>query len=902
MSENQKEKFVIIDGNSLIHRAFYALPSTMKTGRGEHTNAVFGFLRMLLKLLDEERPEYLAVAVDPPGPSFRQQIYADYKGHRQKTPPELGEQMMRAREILEAMRIPIFEVEGFEADDVIGTLATQARAEKLEAIIVSGDADLLQLVDDTVTVLLTRRGITEVDRCNRLYLQERFGLTPEQWVDFKALKGDPSDNIPGIPGVGDKTARRLLTDFGSIDGILAALPQLKGKLRQNLEENRELLITGRDLNTIRRDLSLSFSRDSCRRTEPDYEKLLTLFEELEFKSFADKVAGLSPGAKAEPVEPPLRGKPVTSLAQLSDLLDGLEQGVTMALLAETAPGRPYWRYPPELLAFAFDEERCYYLEPAGFKQPAEIFRLIDRAFERSCGGLIGYEIKYFYSFFHQASLGEPPFTFDCRLAAYLIDPGSGRYELDRLFSDYLGLPVPEPAGRGSNREKLTVEQRGRLLASRAASLFSLQEKLAACLEEHALDRLYYNLELPLTAVLAAMERQGIAVDLQLLHDLTAEIRSRIDHLEARIYALAGESFNLNSPQQMATILFEKLKLPVVRKTKTGYSTDARVLAELAPHHEIVAEILHYRQLIKLEGTYLSGLLPLVDDDEKKIYTTFNQTVTATGRLSSSDPNLQNIPIRLEEGRRIRSAFIPSHSDRVFLSADYSQIELRVLAHLSRDPILLDAFSKDEDIHRRTAAEVFHVAPEEVSVAMREKAKAVNFGIIYGISDYGLAQNLGVSRQEAQRYIKSYFDRYEGVREYMEQVITRAREDGYVTTILERRRYLPEIRSSHFGRRSFAERMARNTPVQGSAADIIKLAMLRVAQTIWDGGFKAKLLLQIHDELLFEVDQGELDFFAPVIRREMEQAYSLEVPLKVDLKYGYNWAELKPWSPLQYHSD
>lgn len=896
MGKNKKEKFVIIDGNSLIHRAFYALPATMQTGRGEHTNAVFGFLRMLFRLFEEEQPDYVAVAVDPPGPSFRREIYADYKGHRQKTPHELGEQMVRTREVLEAMRIPIFELPGFEADDVIGTLSTQAAPEKVEALIISGDADLLQLIDDGVTVLLTRRGITSVDRCNRRYMEERFGLTPEQWVDYKALKGDPSDNIPGIPGVGDKTARRLLAEYGSIDKIMEALPQLKGKLRQNLEENRALLDRGRELNTIRRDLPLQFTRECCRRSNPDREKLLVLFEELEFKGFAAELRASFPGLKSGQGQRPLYGEPLTDPGELSRLLESFKPGSRMALLAEPSPGRPYWRSPPALLAFAFDEANCYYLEPAAFKDPDELWKIFDHAFERPGGELIGHGVKYLYSFFRQAGLSEPPFTFDCRLAAYLIDPGSGRYELDTLLSEHLGRPVAEPAGRGGRgSEPLPLRQRGLLLADSAAFLLPLQEKLALSLQENDLDGLYYNLELPLSMVLASMERQGIAVDLQLLQDLTAEIHSRIDGLEEKIHTLAGESFNLNSPQQLAVILFEKLKLPVVRKTKTGYSTDARVLAELAPHHEIVAEILHYRQLIKLEGTYLSGLLPLVDEKEKKIYTTFNQTVTATGRLSSSEPNLQNIPIRLEEGRRIRGAFVPSRPGTLFLAADYSQIELRVLAHLSQDPILLEAFRRDEDIHRRTAAEVFQVAPEEVTAAMREKAKAVNFGIIYGISDYGLAQGLGVSRQEAQSYIESYFQRYKGVREYMERVIAQAREDGYVTTLLERRRYLPEIRASHFGRRSFAERTARNTPVQGSAADIIKLAMLRVEQTIRSGGFSAGLLLQIHDELLFEVDAAELAFFAPVIRGDMEQAFALEIPLKVVLKYGENWAELKPWA-------
>lgn len=890
----EKEKFVIIDGNSLIHRAFHALPPTMQTVRGEHTNAIYGFLSMLFRLLEEEQPHYIAVAFDPPGPSFRQKIYADYKGHREKTPRELGEQMARIREILEAMRIALFEVPGFEADDVIGFLTQKAKEERLEAVVVSGDADLLQLVDDSVEVLLTRRGITMVDRCNRAYLQERFGLTPEQWVDFKALKGDPSDNIPGIPGIGDKTARNLLWEYGSIEGILESLSLLKGKLRENLEVNREQLFTGRELNMIRRDLPLEFTRHCCRMEEPDLGLLLPLFQDLEFKNFSERVMASFPGAAGSVPELPLRGDRVRDAVQLSAILSGLEQGSKMAVLAQRAPERPYWRRPPRLLAFALDEARCYYLDPADFTAQEGIWKLFARAFQNCSGGLVGHGVKYFYSFFSHSGLDEPPFTFDCRLAAYLVDPGRGSYDLQGLLSRYLGLPAMETSGKERRGEPLDMEQQGRTLATAAAYLFSLQEKIGASLAERSLERLYYDLELPLASILAAMERQGIAVDLSLLHDLTAEICSRIGGLEEKIYALAGESFNLNSPQQLAEILFERLKLPVVRKTKTGYSTDARVLAELAPQHEIVAEILRYRQLIKLEGTYLSGLLPLVDSGDHKLYTNFNQTVTATGRLSSSEPNLQNIPIRLEEGRRIRFAFIPSRRNRVFLAADYSQIELRVLAHLSRDPILLDAFRKDEDIHRRTAAEVFHVPAEEVSAAMRGKAKAVNFGIIYGISDYGLAQGLGVSRKEAQRYIESYFARYEGVSEYMQRLIREARETGYVTTLLGRRRYLPEIRSTHFGRRSFAERTARNTPVQGSAADIIKLAMLRVARTIRDGGFGAQLLLQIHDELLFEIDESKLNLIAPVIRQDMEQACTLEIPLKVDLKCGPSWAELETW--------
>ncbi len=887
-----KEKFIIIDGNSLLHRAFYAIPA-LQSSSGEHTNAVYGFTNMLMKLLEDEQPAYAAVAFDPPGPSFRHAVYEAYKGHRQKTPAELVEQMQRAREILEAMRIPVFEVDNFEADDVIGTLAERADEKSLETVVVSGDADLLQLVGGAVTVLLTRKGITQMERYDPKLLQERFGLEPRQVIDFKALKGDPSDHIPGVPGVGEKTARRLLEEYSSVENLYASRERLDEKLRSVLEQHWDRLFTGRDLVALRRDVPLDFSWEQCRRGDPDYPRLLKLFGELEFKSLAARVRQIAPAAPVELSETP-GGEAVEDEARLEQLLDGLPAGANLALLAEAPPGRPYWRENPSLLALALSPDQAYYLDPERFDRQGEaIWRALARAWGRGVT-LIGHNNKYFYNYCHLRQLPAPPFAFDTELAAYLLEPTRGSYGLHQLIQEYLDCRLSPPAAApGKQKEQLSPGQRGRILAACAGQLFPLRQKLDAMLRQQELQPLYYELELPLVAVLAGMERQGFAVDLAVLGGLAAEIRGRLEELEEEIYRLAGERFNLNSPPQLSCILFEKLRLPVVRKTKTGRSTDARVLEELACHHEIVAKLLHYRQLVKLEGTYLSGLAPLVDPAEKKIYTTLNQTVTATGRLSSSDPNLQNIPIRLEEGRRIRRAFVPAFPAGVLFAADYSQIELRILAHLSRDPILLEAFTSDEDIHRRTAAEVFHVPPEEVTEAMRTKAKAVNFGIIYGISDYGLGQGLGVSRQEAQRYIDSYFERYLGVKEYVAGIVKLAREAGYVTTLLNRRRYLPELRSAHFGRRSFAERIARNTPIQGSAADIIKLAMLRIDAVIREGGFKAKMLLQIHDELLFEVEERELPFFAPVARREMEQAFTLSVPLKVDLKWGRSWAELKP---------
>ncbi|MEW5785014.1 MAG: DNA polymerase I [Bacillota bacterium] len=883
------DKLIVVDGNSLIYRAFYALP-LLQNSRGEHTNAVYGFTGMLLKLLEDEKPAYIAVAMDYPAPSFRNRIYEHYKGHREKTPAELGEQVLRIREIMDALCIPVFEVEGFEADDIIGTLAGLAAERAMQITVVTGDADLLQLVGGPVTVMLTRKGISQMDRYDRESLLERFGLEPSQMIDFKALKGDPSDNIPGVPGIGDKTARRLLEQYGSLERLYAARGELSGKVAENLDLYREQLFTGRELVTLCNKVPLDISWEKC-RFQPDYSRLLELFDDLEFKSLAARVRNFLPQQPAG-VDEPLRGELVLDQARLGQLLGALAAGDNLSLLFESPPGRPYWREQLPLIALAAGEDHGFYLYPESFK-PGETaaWNLLAQTWARGVD-LICSDAKFLYNYLEHRGVRAPEILFDVRLAAYLLEPTRGSYDLPQLLKEYLGLPLPaDPPERG--KCPLTPEQQGNRLATWACSLHPLREKLKSLLAERSQLELYHRLELPISAVLARMERQGLAVDQAFLGELALEIRGRLESLEEEIYALAGERFNLNSPQQLSAILFEKLQLPVVRKTKTGRSTDARVLEELAPRHEIVAKLLHYRQLIKLEGTYLSGLAPLVDPVEKKIYTTLNQTVTATGRLSSSEPNLQNIPIRLEEGRRIRLAFIPSAKEQVFLTADYSQIELRIMAHLSQDPILLEAFRHDEDIHRRTAAEVFSVAPEAVTGAMRNKAKAVNFGIIYGISDYGLAQSLAVSRQEARQYIESYFDRYTGVKRYVEEMVESARQTGYVATLMNRRRYLPELRSANYGRRGFAERVARNAPIQGSAADIIKLAMLQIDKLIREGGFKARMLLQIHDDLLFEVDQNELAFFAPVVRREMEEAVELSVPLRVDLKWGCNWAELEP---------
>ncbi len=888
MTSSPSQKFVIVDGHSLLYRAFYALP-LMQNRRGEQTNAIYGFINMLLKLLKEEEPDYAAVAFDPPKPSFRVRIDSSYKAHREKMPPELGEQIQKVREILEAMRIPVFEAEDYEADDVIGTLADHFARRQYRVIVVSGDADLLQLVGDQITVMLTKKGISLMERYDSSTLKEKYGLSPEQIIDFKALKGDPSDNIPGVPGIGGKTARSLLEEYGTLENIFENIDHLKEKIADNLREYRKQLYVGKDLVTLRRNVPVEFDWEQCHRREPDYNCLLPLLNDLEFRSLADRFKQGDPQKSAQTGQKSL-GEPINTLEEFADLMDGLGDGDTIAMLVELERGWPSWKQPVSALAIAVNEDKGFYLEPAAFgKRETEIWKsLADTRGKRVT--LLVHNVKQWHHLFIRQGLKAPIFVFDTQLAAYLSDPARGGYDLPGLLHRHRGMEVELSTGR--KKEQPDFARRGPQLAEEARQLFPLRDILKKQLQEQSLEKLLCEIEMPLAGVLARMERQGMTVDLAYLHDLSSEICNRLGELERNIYAQAGEEFNINSPQQLSVILFDKLGLPEIRKTKTGQSTDARVLEELAFHHEIAAHLLHYRQLAKLEGTYLSGLIDLVDSKEQKIYTTFNQTATATGRLSSSDPNLQNIPIRLEEGRRIRRAFIPSASGKIFFAADYSQVELRILAHLSQDPILIEAFKTGQDIHRRTAAEVNRITLEEVTPLMREKAKAVNFGIIYGSSDYGLAQGLKIPRAEAKTYIDNYFERYCGVKVYMDMITEQAREQGYVTTMLNRRRDLPEIRSSNHNIRSFAERMALNTPIQGSAADIIKMAMLKIDQIIAEGGFRAAMLLQIHDELLFEIEEAELDFFAPMIRREMEQAFPLSVPLKVDLKWGNNWEELK----------
>jgi DNA polymerase I len=875
-----RPKFLIIDGSSLVYRAFFALPP-LQTKQGMYTNAIYGFTSMLLRLLQEENPDFIVVAFDRAAPTFRHQAYEGYKAKREKTPPELAEQMPYLREVLAALCIRAVDMEGVEADDIIGTFSRLANEAGADPVIVSGDADVLQLVDLPAEVIFTRRGISQVERFREKELKEKYGLTARQFVDYKGLKGDASDNIPGVPGVGEKTALKLLLQYGSLDGIYSQLAEIPGKLGETLQTYRDQAYLSKYLATIVTDVPLPVQMTDMVRKLPDYERLVPLFAKMEFTTLLEKL----------PVphqEPPVAPAMATVYEEIREVEDYRQLAEKMAAAEWVAvcpqPPSGSWRQGLTALAVALPDT-TYYLPLDSEEAVAQAGQLFSVGLTR----VVIPDIKFWSNVVFRLWGYEPAGEyFDVILAAYLIDPLQNGYSVEKLAESYLNclLPVAKPGKKGE-----ASPGNGSFLSTAARCLLDLAPLLAEKLSSLSLEALYTQLELPLAKVLASMERTGVKVEREELNKLKKELTGRIASLEADIYDLAGTDFNLNSPKQLGFILFEKLGLPTFKKTKTGFSTDVEVLEELAPHHDIAAKILEYRMLIKLMGTYLEGLSKLLDLETGRVHTTFNQTVTATGRLSSTEPNLQNIPTRLEEGRRVRSAFVPGRSGDILLSADYSQIELRVLAHLSADPVLLRAFREEEDIHLRTAAEVFDLPPEEVSREMRDRAKAVNFGIVYGISDFGLSRQLGIPRKDAKCYIERYLERYPGVSRYMAEVITEARRQGYVTTLLNRRRLLPDINSKNFVKRSFAERTAMNTPIQGSAADIIKLAMLRVNDVLAPFGAEARMILQVHDELVFEVKRDVLENVAGQVKKAMEEAFSLQVPLTVDFKAGPNWAEM-----------
>ncbi len=869
--DKSRKTIYLVDTYSLAHRAFYALP-LLTNSAGEYTNSVYGFTRMLLSLIDDKEPDMLAAAFDKEAPTFRHEAYEDYKADRKETPEELKPQFALIREVLEEFNIPIYEKEGYEADDIIGTLAKQASSRGFKVVIITGDRDALQLVEDNIEIMYTRKGLSDIVTYDLSRVREDYELEPEQLIDRKGLMGDSSDNIPGVPGIGKKTAKTLLKEFKDLDTILDNIEEVSGKKRrENLRKNSEQALMSRELGRIATDVPVEFDTDCCKWGDYQEGRIYELFSRLEFNSLLDRFEAdrLELTAEDYNLVENLTEQDREELREKT-----LETGfLNLAVYHEdySMPVKSRGR-----LLLSPDEKKVYSLESDEIEEFADLLeeKTIVKRTVRGKEALIeagkaGVEISNI--------------KFESRLASYLLEPSSTVPDLKTLLESELEVVIQED-----------LEQQ-ELLALVLTRQRHLEQILISKLENNELDELYREIEIPLLYPLAAMELNGIRLDCDYLEELSQKWSGRIEEMVSKAHSLAGEEFNLNSPKQVGEILFEKLGLPVIKKTKTGYSTSISVLEKLEDQHEIVPLIIEYRHWSKLKSTYLEALPPLVNPQTGRLHTSFNQMVTATGRLSSTNPNLQNIPIRSEEGREIRRAFVPQDEDWVLLAADYSQIELRILAHISQDENLLDTYLQGGDIHNETARGIFEVDSEKVTGNMRRKAKVINFGLAYGMSAYRLADDLDISRQEAEEYIEKYFTRFSGVREYMDNICQEAREKGFVTTILNRRRYIPEIKSQNYHRRSFAERTAINTPIQGSAADIMKIAMNRVHRCLKEAEWESRLLLQVHDELVLEVPRKELEDIAPVIKTEMEGAYEIAVPLIVDLEVGSNWKDKEKYS-------
>jgi DNA polymerase I len=885
MSEH-KSRLVLIDGNSIAYRAFFALPP-LSNAQGQQTNAVYGFVQMLWRILQNEKPTHIAVAFDAGKQNFRHELFTDYKGTRQKTPSELSEQFPLLRELLQAFSIPTIEAPGFEADDIIGTLSAEAEMDGLDTLVVSGDKDLLQLVSPVVHAALTRKGVTEVDYYDPDAVHARFGLSPLQIIDLKGLMGDSSDNIPGVPGVGEKTAIKLLQAYSSVEEVLAHIEEISGKrLKERLTENRDLAGLSKKLATIHRAVPLPLSITDLQYEGYDADKLIPFFRHHGFKTMIDKISREIGNASIEVETDPVPKEDVPEIhyIRISDrhgLDDMLSRLTTTVGVIPDLTDNDYQVADFRGFAVASKQDAFY----ISFENELELTDLKD--FWSAEYEKVVFDLKSLIVSMdaHGITLREEDEWFDAMLAAYLLNPSEGELTLREVTERELNTHLP-------TAKEIQKENREALLCRFAMALPELKKPLVSGMSAQEVDDLYSKVELPLSFVLARMEILGFYMNEDRLRTYGKELGEKLAELTATIYRLAGVEFNLNSPKQLGEILFGKLGLPAHKKTKTGYSTSADVLEKLAPYHEVVEQILEYRQLGKLQSTYIDGLLKVIRKETGRVHTRFHQALTATGRLSSSEPNMQNIPVRMEEGRRLRQVFEPTYQDWLIMSADYSQVELRILAHLSGDEALIDAFRQGIDIHTRTAADVFEVPIEEVTPLMRRQAKAVNFGIVYGISDFGLARNLNIQRKEAAKFIEGYFEKFPGVERYMKDIVAMAKKDGYVTTLLNRRRYLPDIHSGNFNLRSFAERTAMNTPIQGTAADIIKLAMVTIDKALLSEEIQARMLLQVHDELIFEFPKSELETLTNLVKENMENAMTLNVPLQVDIHVGQTWYEAK----------
>lgn len=880
------KRLVIIDGNSIINRAFYALPE-MNNKDGLKTNAIYGFTTMLFKIIDTYKPTHISVAFDRKAPTFRHIEYKEYKAGRKKMPDELREQFVPLKELLDKFNIHRLELDGYEADDIIGTVSKLAEENDYKVYIVTGDKDAIQLASDKTTTLITKKGVGEVDEYDFDSVMEKYEMTPTQFIDLKGLMGDKSDNIPGVPGIGEKTGIKLIKEFSNIENLIENVDKLKGSVKTKIEDNSELAIMSKRLATIIRDVPIEVNFEELEFGNYNKDEILDSFKYLGFSSLVSRLVELNGGTKIEEEKLELK---ISKLEDIDEFINEIKNNKEVILDTVIRKGNILEKNIMYIF-ISIDGQNIYYINEDEISKFESIFSSSEIK-------KVGYNLKDDYIALRPYGIKLDNMNFDITIAEYLIDSTSSTsYECSAIAMKYLTRKIKSQEdllGKGAKAikfEDIEVEKLGQYIGEVINTVYEVKPMMEEELKQMDMDGLFYHVEMPLVEVLGYMEYEGIKVDKEKLNELGVEFKEKINNLEKEIFELSGEEFNINSPKQLGVILFEKLELPVIKKTKTGYSTNAEVLDKLKDHHPIIEKIGEYRQIVKLNSTYVEGLLDIINPISNRIHSSFNQTITTTGRISSTEPNLQNIPVRMEMGRNIRKVFISDEHCKL-VDADYSQVELRVLAHMSQDENMIEAFKHDEDIHAKTASQVFNVDIKDVTSELRSAAKAVNFGIVYGKSDFGLSEELNITVKQAREYIESYFDKYYKIKEFMDETIEKASEDGYVTTILNRRRYIPELKSSNFMQRNAGKRAAMNAPIQGSAADIIKIAMVNVYKKLEELNLKSKLILQVHDELIVEAIEEELDIVEKIVKDEMENALAMDVNLDVDLNVGNSWYETK----------
>lgn len=876
---------VIIDGNSIINRAFYALPE-MSNKEGLKTNAIYGFTNMLLKIIDTYNPTHISVAFDRKAPTFRHIEFKEYKAGRKKMPDELREQFEPLKDLLDKFNIHRLEIDGYEADDIIGTVSKIAEDNGFKVYIVTGDKDAIQLASNKTTTLITKKGVGEVEEYDYDSVIERYEMTPTQFIDLKGLMGDKSDNIPGVPGIGEKTGIKLIKEFSSIEGIFDNIDSIKGSTKKKLEENKELAIMSKKLATIIRDVPVEFNLEELEYGNYNTKDILDVFKYLGFTSLIPRIGSLD---ESEDIVNEANVE-ISKLEDIDEFINKVKENNELIIKTVTREGNILDKRI-KYIFLSVDGKKIYYVEEDSIYKLEYIFTSNEIK-------KLGYNLKDDYIALKPYGIKLENIYFDITIAEYLIDSmSSTSYECSAIAMKYLTKKVKtkeELLGKGVKAKKyqdLSFEELSSHISQIIDTVKSVMPIMEENLKESNMDGLLYHVEMPLVEVLADMEYEGVKVDKEKLNELGSQFKEIIKKLESEIYKISGEEFNINSPKQLGVILFEKLGLPVIKKTKTGYSTNAEVLDKLKDQSPIIDKIIEYRQIVKLNSTYVEGLLSIINPIDGRIHSSFNQTITTTGRISSTEPNLQNIPVKLEMGRNIRKVFISDKGCKL-VDADYSQVELRVLAHMSQDETMIDAFKHNEDIHTKTASQVFNVSMDEVTSKQRSDAKAVNFGIVYGKSDFGLSEDLNIPVKQAKEYIENYFNKYNKIKEFMDNIIEDASSNGYVTTILNRRRYIPEIKSSNFMLRNAGKRAAMNAPIQGSAADIIKIAMINVYKKLEENNLKSKLILQVHDELIVEAVDSEIDIVKKIVKDDMENAVCLDVNLDVDLNIGDSWYDTK----------